>query len=266
MHALMTGYFTTLAAIFGLLIGSFLNVVIYRVPAGETLMGRSHCPKCGHMIRGFDNVPVLSWLILRGKCRDCKAPISLRYPTIEFLHAASWVALVATMIDTPSAPLLPLYLFFASVSIALAMIDFDTMRLPNVIVYPTFIITLVYLTVLAVMSGDYGTLLRAVLGGAVLFGGYFAMWYLTGGRGLGFGDVKLAAVLGMLLAWHGWGSIAVGTFSAFVVGGLPIGLLMVLGILKRGRQIPFGPMLLVGTWVGLFFGESLWASYMGMFA
>jgi leader peptidase (prepilin peptidase)/N-methyltransferase len=127
-----------------------------------------------------------------------------------------------------------------------------------------FIITFVYLTVLAIMTGDYATLIRSILGGTALFGGYFLMHVLTRGRGLGFGDVKLAAILGMLLAWHGWGSVAVGTFAAFIVGGLPIGLLMALGVLKRGRAIPFGPMLLIGTWVGLMWGEPLWSSYMDL--
>lgn len=256
-------YYATIAGMFGLAIGSFLNVVIYRVPNKMSLNGRSHCPKCDRMIRGYDNIPVLSWFILGGKCRDCKETISWRYPFIEALHAAFWVAIV--LFFGPIAPMLvPILLFFASISVALTMIDFDTMTLPNSIVYPTIVINAVYLTTFAVINGEIDNLARAGLASLILTGFYFIIYIASKGRGLGFGDVKLAIALGLILGWFGWGAVIVGTFAAFVVGGIPGAILMAAGVLKKGKPIPFGPMLLLGAWLGIFFGESIWTVYMGV--
>lgn len=253
-------YWATLAGVFGLLIGSFLNVVIYRVPAGESLMGRSHCPKCNHMIRGWDNVPVFSWIILRAKCRDCKQPISWRYPVIEATHAAAWVGIVLAF--QYNTILIPILLFFVSVTFALTMIDFDTMRLPNSITYPAFIVVIGYLVYAAAATNSWVNFWTATIASATLLAFYFTIWFLSGGRGLGFGDVKLAPTLGLLLGWFGWGSVIVGTFSAFVVGGIPAAILLATGVLKKGTQIPFGPMLLLGTWIGILWGEDLSTLYL----
>lgn len=263
LNTLPLWYYATIAGMFGLAIGSFLNVVIYRVPNNMSLNGRSHCPKCDHMIRGYDNIPVFSWFILGGKCRDCKEPISWRYPFIEALHAVFWVAIV--LFFGPTQPLLvPLLLFFASISVTLTMIDFDTMTLPNKIVYPTIIITALYLTVFTFVTGGMENLFRAGLASLILTGFYFIIYVASKGRGLGFGDVKLAIALGLILGWFGWGAVIVGTFAAFVVGGIPGAILMAAGVLKKGKPIPFGPMLLLGAWLGIFWGESIWAGYMNM--
>jgi leader peptidase (prepilin peptidase) / N-methyltransferase len=243
---------------FGLVIGSFLNVVIYRVPARRTLMGRSNCPHCGHQIRAWDNIPVASWVILGARCRDCRASISWRYPAVELATALTWAGLtVAFGLD----PILPLLLIIASICIALFMIDFDTMTLPNVLTYPAFIITALYLTVLATATDNFANLANAGLG-ALIFGGFFLLLYLiTRGRGLGFGDVKLAPTLGALIGWFSVSSTFVALFAAFTVGALPAGILMATGIVKRGTAIPFGPMLIAGAWIGLLFGLPVWSWY-----
>lgn len=260
---LPTWYVTTLAAVFGAIFGSFLNVVIYRVPNGGTLMGRSYCPRCDHLIRGYHNIPILSWLLLRGKCHDCKAPISPRYILIETFTAVAWAGI--TLAFWPTQPwLVPLLLFFMAMSIALAMIDFDTMRLPNVLVYPTILVTAAYLTVYAAFTGQWNSLATAGLGALALTGFYFLLHVGTKGRGLGFGDVKLAIALGLLLGWFGWGALIVGTFAAFVVGGIPAAILLATGIVKKGTPIPFGPMLLLGAWIGVLWGPQLSTLYLSL--
>ena len=255
MDFLPAWYLPLIATLFGLVVGSFLNVVVYRVPAGISLMGSSKCPKCDHAIRPYDNVPVLAWLLwLRGKCRDCKAPISWRYPAVEALTGLSWLGVSLWM---GWSPLLPLLLFFASVSIALSLIDFDTLRLPNTIVWPTNIIVAVYLAVLGFTTNNTDALLRAAECAAAFGVFYFLFWYLSAGRALGFGDVKLSLALGALTGWFSIGSAVVGTAAAFLIGGVPAAILLLTGVLKRGTKIPFGPSLIAGAWVGMIWGEYL---------
>jgi leader peptidase (prepilin peptidase) / N-methyltransferase len=261
LSMLPTWYLVSLVAIFGLLVGSFLNVVIYRVPAGESLMGRSHCPKCGHQIRSWDNIPVISWLLLGAKCRDCKAPISWRYPAVEAAHCAAWAGLA---LWHGFDGLLPLLLFFASMSIALALIDFDTLRLPNNLVFPTVAIVFVYQVALAALTGSWGNLktaLACALGFLVFL---YLLHVLTKGRGLGFGDVKLSPALGMMSGWFGVGPALIGLFSSFLVGGVPAAILLLVGVLKRKQKIPFGPFLLLGTWIGIIWGQQLTDLYLSV--
>jgi leader peptidase (prepilin peptidase)/N-methyltransferase len=255
-------YLYTLLFLFGITIGSFLNVVIYRVPNGKNINGRSHCPRCDNQIRGYDNIPVFSWFILRGKCRDCKERISVRYPMVELGTGLFWVILgLAFGYD----PILPLLLILASATVALTMIDFDTMTLPNVITYPIFIITAIYLPVLAWATDSWSNLISAGLGAVIYLGFFFGLWFLTGGKGLGFGDVKLAPTLGAMIGWFSLNGSVVGIMGAFILGGIPAGIILAMGILKKGSQIPFGPMLMLGAWVALFFGESISASYLSLF-
>lgn len=255
-------FFVGVALILGLIIGSFLNVIIYRVPAGIGIGGRSHCPKCDTMIAAKDNIPVLAWLLLRGKCRSCSAPISKRYPLVELANGLAWAGLTAW--QGPSA-ILPLLLFLASVSIALTMIDFDTMRLPDIITLPSLAATSIYLVVTAVLSGDTTRLAHATVGAAIYAAFFLAIYVGTRGRGLGFGDVKLAPTLGALVGWFSVGGVAVGIMAAFVVGGIPAGILLYSGVVKKGTAIPFGPMLILGAWTAVFFGPALWDSYAALF-
>src|SRR3954453_23556733 len=207
----------------GLLIGSFLNVGVWRVPPGEALVQpRPHCPQCGSPIRPRDNVPVLSWLVMRGKCRDCRGPISARYPAVELLTAVVWVAF-ALRIGLHAD--LPAYLYLGAVGVALALIDLDTKKLPNSLVLPSYPVALALLGVAAAVQGDATAYIRALIGMAVLFAFYFALAFVYP-AGMGFGDVKLSGVLGLYLGWLGWGSLAVGAFLGFLPGGAVGGALM----------------------------------------
>jgi leader peptidase (prepilin peptidase)/N-methyltransferase len=261
------------AAATGLAIGSFLNVVVHRVPAGLSVVApASACPRCGHEIRARDNVPVLSWAVLRGRCRDCAAPISVRYPLVELATAALFALVVlrfgpALLAATDAreaavaTTVLVAMLYLMAVSVALTLIDLDVHRLPNAIVLPAYPVLAALLTAASALSGDWGALLRAGVGLAVLGGGYLALALVVPG-GMGLGDVKLAGVLGLSLAYLGWGPLAVGAFGAFLLGGsFAIGL-MVAGRAKRGSGIPFGPWMLGGAWLGVFIGQSVLDGYL----
>jgi leader peptidase (prepilin peptidase)/N-methyltransferase len=244
----------SLVAVLGLLVGSFLNVVIWRVPRGESVVApRSRCPGCGTQIRTRDNVPVLSWVVLRGRCRDCDEPISARYPLVEIGTAGVFVALTLTIGLEPE---LPAFLYLGAVGVALAMIDIDVKRLPNAIVLPSYVVGAVLLGVAALVARDLGSYLRAGLGMAALFGLYFLLAFIYP-AGMGFGDVKLAGVLGMYLGWLGWAEVITGAFLGFLLGGVVGALLMAVRRAGRKSQIPFGPYMLLGAFIAILTGDAL---------
>jgi len=253
--------FVGLVTVLGLLIGSFLNVVVWRVPRGESVVSPpSACPRCGARIAWYDNLPVVSWLVLRGRCRRCHEPISVRYPLVE-AGTGILFGLVAWHFGISWTT--PAYLYLAAISVALALIDIDTRRLPNAIVLPSYVVVPVLLAVASWGADDWPAMLRAVIGGVALYAFYFVMVLVKPGA-MGFGDVKLAGILGAYLAWLGWGSFVVGAFAAFLVGGVfSIGL-MVAGRAGRKSKIPFGPWMLIGCAIGVAFGESLWSAYLGI--
>ena len=254
-----------LAALLGLAVGSFVNVVIWRVPRGESVVHPpSGCPRCGHPVRPRDNVPVLSWLLLRARCRDCGEPISGRYPLVEALTAALFVAVTArSLAMTDGLWALPASLYLVSIGVALAFIDLDTHRLPNAIVLPAYPVSLLLLGLAAAGTGDGPALLRAALGGAAMFLFYLVL-VLVAPRSMGLGDVKLAGVLGLHLAFVGWGALAVGLFAAFVFGGVFGGALILLRRAGRKSAIPFGPWMIGGTGLALVAGEEIAAGYLRM--
>lgn len=268
------------SAILGLLVGSFLNVVAWRVPRGESVVKPgSHCPRCDAPIRPWDNIPVLSWILLGGKCRDCTARISVRYPLVEIVTALAFGAvglLVAngTISTDPSAApgawwltitaTLAAFLYLAAISVALILIDVEHRRLPNVIVLPAYIVGALLLSTASISAGDYGALLRAALGMATLFAGYLLVALAYPG-GMGMGDVKLAGVLGLYLAWCGWGQFAVGAFAAFLLGGLYAIALLLLRHADRKSAVPFGPWMIIGAWVGIAVGAHIWVGYLASF-
>jgi leader peptidase (prepilin peptidase)/N-methyltransferase len=250
-----------LSAVVGLLIGSFLNVVIYRVPRGESVVSpRSRCPGCGTEITARDNVPVLSWLVLRGKCRTCGTGISARYPLVELLTGALFVAVTLWVGPTWE---LPAYLYLAAIGVALSAIDLDTKRLPNAIVLPSYVVALVLFLLPAILEGQWDDYLRAVLAGLALFAFYFLLAFIYP-AGMGFGDVKLAGVLGIYLGWVSWALVALGTFAAFLLGAV-VGIAVIVGG-KGGRKtkVPFGPFMVIGTFLALFFGRAVVDWYAGM--
>jgi leader peptidase (prepilin peptidase)/N-methyltransferase len=238
-----------LAGVLGLAVGSFLNVVIHRVPRGESLLRPgSHCPACAAPVRPRHNVPLLGWLVLRGRCADCRAPISARYPLVEAATAALFVAVAARIGLTPA---LPAYLYLAAIAVALAMIDFDVRRLPDPIVLPSYLVGAALLTPAVVAGGDWRPGARALLAAALLWSFYFGITLLYPG-GMGFGDVKLAGVLGLYLGWLGWGAVVVGTFAGFLLGGVVGAGLLLARRAGRRSAIPFGPYMLAGALAALF--------------
>lgn len=249
-----------IAGALGLLIGSFLNVVIYRVPNDLSVVSPpSACPSCGERVRAIHNIPVLGWLILRGKCYDCGAAISGRYPAIEALTGLAF-ALLAYWQGTQWT-LLPL-LYLAAISIALAMIDIDVFRLPDAIVLKSYPVAAIAL-LLSTFLGSGPTWWRIPLGGLIMFSLYWTIRFIKP-KGMGAGDVKLAGVLGMYLGYFGWGALAVGTFAGFLLGGVFGICLMLFGGGTRKSKIPYGPYLIAGTWVGIVWGQQLWGWYLSL--
>lgn len=273
--------FTGLVFLFSLLVGSFLNVVIHRLPrmmeAGwrdqcAELNGgavqpaatynlwtpRSACPSCGHQITSLENIPVLSWLFLRGRCKACGRPISARYPIVEGLTAIlsavaawkfgfGWMALGS--------------IIFIWAMIALAFIDLDTALLPDDITLPLLWMGLLF-NVLGIFTSLQSAVLGAMVGYLVLWSIYWLFKLVTGKEGMGYGDFKLLAAIG---AWLGWEQLPVTILLSSVVGAA-VGVAMVIFV-KHDRRIPipFGPYLAGGGLVALFFGLSLTRAYLNSF-
>ncbi|MEW6370140.1 MAG: A24 family peptidase [Pseudomonadota bacterium] len=273
---------TLAAALFGLLIGSFLNVVIHRIPkmmqresdnyvaheSGKELphtdrynlmVPRSACPHCGHQITALENIPVVSWLALGGKCRKCKAPISPRYPAVELVTGLISALLVWTF-GSGWAGLGAL--LFAYLLIAMTFIDYDTKLLPDDLTYP-----LLWAGLLINIDGTFVPLRDAVIGAAA---GYLVLWavywlfkLVTGKEGMGYGDFKLLAALG---AWLGWAMLPTIILLSSVVGAI-VGISLIV-FAKRGRDnpIPFGPYLAAAGLIALLWGEQIGAVFQGFLA
>lgn len=263
----MGAFAVLVAAAAGLVIGSFLNVVIARVPRRESLLTPSHCPSCGGRIRAWQNVPVVSWLLLRGRCHRCHARISARYPLVEgvtgiaFAVVAVWTGTLGTVDGAARWLLAAAWCCFAAASIALTCIDLGTHRLPDAIVGPAYLLAAGLLTATSAGSGDWAALGRGGTGMVLLGGGYCAV-HLVRPDGMGFGDVKLAGVIGLVTGYVGWGALAVGAFAAFVLAGGYSAVLLATGRAGRRSGIPFGPWMLAGGWVGLLVGTPLATGYL----
>lgn len=237
------------SGVLGLAAGSFLNVVVYRVPRAESLLRPgSHCPQCLVPIRRRHNVPVLGWLLLRGRCAHCRRPISARYPLVEAGTAVLFVAVTARL---GASPELPAYLYLAAIAVALALIDLDQHRLPNAIVLPSYLIGAALLVPAAAASGDWPAAGRGLLAMALLWLGFRALM-LIHPAGMGYGDVKLAGLLGLFLGWLGWGQVWVGAFAGFLLGALAGAVLLATRRATRRTAIPFGPAMLAGALLAVF--------------
>ena len=235
------------AGLLGLAVGSFLNVVIHRVPEGLSLIKPgSHCPHCDHAIRNRHNIPVLGWVLLRGRCADCRAPISVRYPVVEALTAALFVAVAARFGLSWE---LPAYLYLAAISIALAAIDLDKLRLPDAIVKPSYAVALALLVPAAALGNDWRSIVRGLIAAAAMWI-FFEIVAFFGA--MGGGDVKLAPLLGFYLGWLGWSAVAIGAFAAFLLGGAVGVVLLATRMAKRKTRIPFGPYMLAGAFLAVF--------------
>jgi leader peptidase (prepilin peptidase)/N-methyltransferase len=231
----------------GLIIGSFLNVVAYRLPRNESLVAPgSHCTSCGTPVKPYDNLPLIGWLLLRGRCRACQAQISARYPLVEALTA---VLAVAVILVKSSPHDIALGLALVVVLVPVALIDFDHRIIPNKIMLPAAITALV----IGLITRPSGVPEQLIAG--VAAGGFFLVFAVAYPRGMGMGDVKLAAVLGLFLGRSVAVALIVGVFVGAVVGGIVMARLGV----ARGRKtaVPFGPFLAFGGVVGLLLGPTI---------
>ena len=243
-----------LCAVFGLAVGSFLNVVIYRVPRHQSIVSPpSACPTCGTAIAARDNVPVISWLLLRGRCRHCDSPISAQYPLVELATAALFAGLAARFGYDWA---LPAYLALFAGLLALSWIDVERLLLPKAIVYPLLIMVA---GLLLIPAGVYDAW-HMYWVAWVFAGGWFVVFFLmnfASPRVLGFGDVRLAPVLGLGLGWLGWRYVILGFFAANLIGAV-IGIALILTKrLERQARIPYGVFLALGTAVAVYFGQEL---------
>ena len=250
-------FLIVLAVVYGLIIGSFLNAWAWRLAHGEKITaGRSACPHCHHQIRAYDNIPVVSWLLLRGRCRDCGAPISWRYPAGEALTAALFAAVA--MFDGTNLLLIP-HLLFVSAMVLVSQVDLEIRIIPDVLILPVAAIGLPLMIWLG--GGPWWQWPVAGLGAAgflfIISEAYFRLRHV---EGMGFGDVKMALCMGVYLG----ASVVPALFLGFLTGAV-IGVAVML--LRKGdgkMAIPFGPFLAAGAIVALFVGRSLIDAYLGL--
>jgi leader peptidase (prepilin peptidase) / N-methyltransferase len=242
-------------AVVGLMVGSYLNVVIHRLPRGKsTVLPRSRCPHCNGVIAALDNLPVVSFLLLRGRCRSCRGPIPWRYPIVEAATALLFLAALHRFGLTGRAVAV---VGFGCILIALAGIDFEHYILPDVLTLPTLAAGIL-ISFWADWISPLEAALGALIGGGVLWLVAKAWWLLRGEEGLGLGDVKMLAMAGAFLGWQGVAvTLFLGSLAGSVVG---------VALIARGRmglkgKLPFGVYLSAGAMVALFFGPQLVASY-----
>lgn len=256
----MLAFVAVVTGILGLAIGSFLNVVAYRVPLGKSVVHPpSACPACDTPIAWHDNIPVVSWFVLRGRCRACGEAFSFRYAAIE---AATGLLFAATVLVVGLEWVLIGHLAFVAVTITLILTDLDHQRIPNRILYPGGSAAIAVLGVGALLDGTVGQFGRGLGGGVAYFAGLLLLALIAGG-GFGMGDVKLGALLGVFTGFWGWGQVLVAAIVAFVGGGLVSLVLLALRLKGRKDRIPFGPYLVVGAWVAIAVGEPILDWWLG---
>lgn len=249
------------AGVLGLILGSLATVLAYRVPRHEGIVkGRSRCPHCGAQVAARDNIPVLSYLLLKGRCRNCGARIAPRYPLIEIATATLFVLSVVKFGASLEAVV---YAAFFWVLVALTVIDLEFKLLPNRVVFPALIAGAAALTVAALIEGEPSNLRDAALG-ALVFGGFLFLVAFIYPAGMGGGDVKLAFLLGMFLGYVGGvGVTLVGMFLSFLLGAVIGVIVMVATGGGRKLAVPFGPFLAGGTILAIFIGRALVDAYLG---
>lgn len=239
-------------ALFGLCVGSFLNVLIYRIPKGEEFVKTSsHCMSCGHNLKWYENIPVLSWLLQGGKCRACGVKLSAQYPIVEALNAAMWV--LTGVIYRGDWLTVGLYCVLFSMLLVLTVIDWRTFTIPNGVNLTIFILGLIRL---ATDLKQWPLYVVGMLSVSLVF---LLLYVLTGGNGLGMGDVKLVGAAGLLIGWQNMLlAVLVGSVSGAVIhsvrmrGG-------------EGRKLAFGPYLAAGIWLAALAGGPIISAYLGLF-
>jgi leader peptidase (prepilin peptidase)/N-methyltransferase len=257
----MTALIAVISGVYGLVIGSFLNVVIWRVPRHESLVAPgSHCPECDTPIAPHDNIPLVSWMLLRGHCRHCRAPISIRYPFVELATAVLFAGVGARFAHSWA---LPAFLLLTAALIAIAVIDLEHFIIPNRIVYPVGFVSVALLAFAAAVEHRWTPFGRSLLGGLAAFA-FFLLLHLVVPRGMGFGDVRLSFVLGLFLGWLGWPQVFGGLFAGFLFGAVIGTLLIAFGRRGRSQHIPFGPFLAAGTMTFVLAGSQIVSWWRGL--
>jgi len=243
-----------LSGLLGLALGSFLNVAIYRLPRHESLVRPgSHCPSCGAGIRWYDNIPLVSWLVLRGKCRDCRSRISLRYPLVEAITGIAFV--LAMWRFGLSWAVLVAWAFIAAM-VVIAFIDYDHMIIPNRIVLPGTVLGLI--ASVAIHPQRWWVYVAGSLGAAAFMFTLVMVWP----GGMGPGDIKMALFMGAVLGAH----VLVAMFAAFLFGSIAGLFLMLVQKRSRKTRIPFGPYLALGAVLAIFLGEMILTNYRNLYS
>ncbi len=242
----------TILALFGLCVGSFLNVLIYRIPKGEEFVKTpSHCMSCGHNLKWYENIPLFSWLIQGGKCRACGVKLSAQYPIVEALNSAMW--LLTGIIYRGDWVTVALYCGLFSMLLVLTIIDWRTFTIPNGVNLTIFILGLIRLVT------DLDNWLLYLIGMLSVSLVFLLLYFLTGGNGLGMGDVKLVGAAGLLIGWQNMLlAVVIGSVSGAVIHSIRMR-----G--GEGRKLAFGPYLAAGIWLAALAGGPIINAYLGLF-
>ena len=258
----MHGLFLIISFIFGTLIGSFLNVLILRLPEGESILGRSHCPRCGHNLRAWELIPVFSFIFLRGKCRSCKNLISVRYPLIEIITGFLFAA--CFFVVNPSSYFEILFLlelwFLVGLSIVVFVVDLEHFLILDSVVFTSLAIAFAFqLAAINQSASPFTYLLLVVVGALAGALPFYLIWFFSRGRFMGFGDVKLMLPLGVLLSWP---NVWVAEFLAIILGSIVGVFLLVVGEKNLKSRLPFGCFLVVGAIIVKIWGNEILAWYL----
>ena len=241
-----------LLTLLGLCVGSFLNVLIFRVPRGEEFVSTpSHCMRCGHQLKWYELIPILSYLLQRGKCRACKAPLSAQYPLVEGLNGVAW--LITALLLRGDLLSTGLYCALFSILVVLVLIDWRSFEIPEGLNIAIFVLGLVRLFT------DLQNWKLYVIGMCSVSLVFLLLWLVTAGRGLGLGDVKLMASAGLLL---GWPRTLLATLLGSLLGCIIHLIRMLFG---AGRKLAFGPYLAAGIWISALFGAHIITAYLSLF-
>lgn len=250
-----------MAFIYGLVFGSLSNALAYRIPTGESLMTRSHCTNCNSMVTAWMNIPVISWLVLRGKCHTCKSRISVQYPLIELLTAFLFVLIALHVYGMNlgfAAGLLATIglCFFVFIGVLLSIIDAKTKTLPTRTIAVGITVVVPFLTAASLLAGNSEQIRWMLIGSFATFIFYGLIW-LVNPFAIGFGDVRLALLTGAALGWVSFGSVIVGVLLTYFIMSAAFLPLMILGKVDKKTVVPMGPWIILGSTLSIFFGDIL---------